>query len=131
MIDQASFEEISLALDNGTKMTFRGRQFAGESWFDEERNVLTHQNLYVTDTNEQVFSIVTGEGNMRSRRAYRVFFPQDNVCVIHDGRSEITLSFDMLKLAVRSLTGLEDGLTLDMIEETLKAARCGTGTFGL
>jgi hypothetical protein len=132
MIDQASFEEISLALDNGALMTFRGRQFAGGSWFDEEHSELTHQNLYVTDTNEQVFSIVTvtGGSSRRSRRAYRVSFPQDDFCVIHDGRNEMTLSFDMLKLAVRSLTGLDNGLTLEMIEETLSAARCENGTFG-
>jgi hypothetical protein len=36
----------------------------------------------------------------------------------------------MLKLAVRSLTGLDNGLTLEMIEETLSAARCENGTFG-
>ena len=125
MTNQVPFEEISLTLDNGISMTFRGRQFAGGSWFDEENNVLTRQNLYVTDSNEHVYSIVTGSGKQRSRRAYRVVL-QGETCVIHDGRNEMTLGYDMLMLAVRSLTGLDQDATptLEMIEETLKAANC-------
>jgi len=121
----APLEEISLTLDNGINMSFRGRQFAGGSWFDEESNVLTRQNLYVTDTNEHVYSIVTGSGKQRSRRAYRVTL-QGDTCVINDGRSEMTIGYDMLMLAVRSLTGLDQDATptLEMIEETLKAANC-------
>lgn len=125
MTNQVPFEDISLTLDNGISMTFRGRQFAGGSWFDEENNVLTRQNLYVTDSNEHVYSIVTGSGKQRSRRAYRVVL-QGETCTIHDGRNEMTLGYDMLMLAVRSLTGLDQDATptLEMIEETLKAANC-------
>jgi len=125
MSHQAPFEEISLSLDNGINMTFRGRQFAGGSWFDEENNTLTRQNLYVTDNNEQVYSIVTGSGKQRSRRAYRVMV-QGDICTFNDGRNEMTLSIDMLMLAVRSLTGLDQDAapTMDMIEQTLKAANC-------
>ena len=125
MTNQASFEEISLPLDNGANMTFRGRQFAGGSWFDEENNMLTRQNLYVMNSNEHVYSIVTGSGKQRNRRAYRVVL-QGDACVIHDGRNEMTIAFDMLILAVRSLTGLgpDAGPSMDVIEETLKAANC-------
>jgi hypothetical protein len=129
MIDQDPFEEISLALDNGAMMTFRGRLFSNKSWFDDEHSVLTYLKLYVTDMNEEVFSIVAvpGGSDRRSRRAYRLSFPQDDVCVIHDGRNEMTLPFDLLQLAVRSLTGLDNILTPEMIEETLSAARCENG----
>ncbi len=122
---QAPLEDISLTLDNGISMSFRGRQFAGGSWFDEESNVLTRQNLYVTDNNEHVYSIVTGSGKQRSRRAYRVTL-QGDTCIINDGRNEMTIGYDMLMLAVRSLTGLDQDATptLEMIEETLKAANC-------
>ena len=122
---QAPLEDISLTLDNGISMSFRGRQFAGGSWFDEESNVLTRQNLYVTDTKEHVYSIVTGSGKQRSRRAYRVTL-QGDTCIINDGRNEMTIGYDMLMLAVRSLTGLDQDATptLEMIEETLNAANC-------
>ena len=38
----------------------------------------------------------------------------------------MTLNLEMLMLAVRSLAGMEraDALTLDMVEETLRAANC-------
>ena len=125
MTSPASFEEISLPLDNDTRMTFLGRQYAGGSWFDEESNTLTRQNLYVMDSGEHVFSIITGSGQQRSRRAYRVVLDGDT-CVIHDGRNEITIGYDMLILAVRSLTGLDQDAApgMDMIEEILKAANC-------
>lgn len=122
---QAYLEEVSLALDNGAEMRFQGRQFAGGSWFDEENQVLTRQNLYVTEKNEHIYSIVSGAGAKRSRRAYKVTM-QGDTCTMFDGHNEMTMSFDMLMLAVRALAGLdkEAAPTLEMIEETLKAANC-------
>ncbi len=122
---QAYLEDISLTLDNGAEMRFQGRQFAGGSWFDEENQVLTRQNLYVTEDKEHVYSIVSGSGPRRSRRAYKVTLEGD-ACTMNDGRTEMTMDLDMLMLAVRALTGLdkESAPTLAMIEETLKAANC-------
>ena len=47
-----------------------------------------------------------------------------DVCVIHNGVTEMALQFDMLMLAVRGLCGLDSGATpsLSMVEEMLKAA---------
>lgn len=115
-------EAIRLQLDNGTTMNFNGRQFAGGSWFDEEDGVLTRQSLYVTSENEHVYSIITGKGNQRSRRAYRVSLDGET-CTINNGRQEMTIELDMLMLAVRALAGLEgDAASVDAVEETLRAA---------
>ena len=106
-------------------MNFSGRPFAGGSWYDEETGTLTRQKLYIEESGEHVYSIVTGQGQERSRRAYRVSLSGES-CTINDGRMKMTLNLEMLMLAVRSLAGMEraDALTLDMVEETLRAANC-------
>ncbi len=116
---------VSLNLDNGAEMNFSGRPFAGGSWYDEETGTLTRQKLYIEESGEHVYSIVTGQGQERSRRAYRVSLSGES-CTINDGRMKMTLNLEMLMLAVRSLAGMEraDALTLDMVEETLRAANC-------
>ena len=116
---------VVLHLDNGTDMRFSGRPFAGGSWFDEETGELTRQKLYATESGEHVYSIVTGQGQSRSRRAYRVAL-HGEACTISDGCTEMTLDLEMLMLAVRALSGLEkdDAPTLDIVEETLRAANC-------
>ena len=120
-----TMENVALTLDNGAVLDFRGRLFSEASWFDEDSGVLTHQKLYVTEGNEQVYSVASGAGRTRSRRAYRVSL-HGEACTINDGRTEMTLDLDMLMLAVRALSGLEkdDAPTLDMVEETLRAANC-------
>ena len=135
MTDDAltSRANVVLHLDNGAEMQFSGRPFAGGSWFDDETGELTRQKLYTTESGEHVYSIVTGKvysvasgaGRTRSRRAYRVSL-HGEACTINDGRTEMTLDLEMLMLAVRALSGLEkdDAPTLDMVEETLRAANC-------
>lgn len=124
MASQA-LENITLHLDNGADLSFSGKQFAGGSWYDEETGVLTRQNLYVTDKSEHVYSIISGQGVARSRRAYRVTLEGEQ-CVMDDGRNSMTMDLEMLMLAVRALTGLdkESTPTLEMVEETLRAANC-------
>ena len=61
---------------------------------------------------------------MRSRRAYRVALHGD-ACTISDGSTRMTLDLETLMFAVRALAGLDqDDATLDMVEETLRAANC-------
>lgn len=117
-------EAVTLQLDNGATMTFAGRQFAGGSWYDEEQAILTKQNLYVTSENEHVYSIVSGKGHSRSRRAYRVGLEDGNVCTINDGHQSMTMDVEMLMLAVSSLVGLdkEDAPTMEAVEDLLRAA---------
>ena len=120
MTDDAltSRANVVLHLDNGAEMQFSGRPFAGGSWFDDETGELTRQKLYTTESGEHVYSIVTGKGQQRSRRAYRVSL-HGEACTINDGRTEMTLDLEMLMLAVRALSGLEkdDAPTLDTVED--------------
>ncbi len=118
-----TMEHICLKHDNGADLNFHGRLFAESSWFDEETSVLTRQKLYVTDHHEQVYYIVRGNGQDRTRHAYRLNVMGDR-CIIHNGSTEIILQFDMLMLAVRQLCGLDANATpsLCMVEEMLKAA---------
>lgn len=120
-----ALENVTLQLDNGVSFSFSGRQFAGGSWYDEENGVLTRQSLYATSENEHVYVITSGTGQSRSRRAYRISL-QGERCVIHDGRTEMTIDLEMLLLAVRALTGLDKDETplLEIVEETLRAANC-------
>ena len=124
---QGALESMALRLDNGAEIAFSGRQFAGGSWYDEETGVLTRQNLYITESNEHIYSIVTGTGHQRNRRAYRGAL-HGETCTISDGKTEITLELEMLMLAVRALTGLdregEAAPMLELVEETLRAANC-------
>ena len=90
MTDDAltSRANVVLHLDNGAEMQFSGRPFAGGSWFDDETGELTRQKLYTTESGEHVYSIVTGKGQQRSRRAYRVSL-HGEACTINDGRTEM------------------------------------------
>lgn len=118
-----ALENVCLKHDNGADIVFNGRLFAESSWYDEESDTLTRHKLYVTEQHDQVYYIVSGAGQNRSRRAYRVSVMGDR-CVIHNGASEMVLQFDMLMLAVRGLCGLDADATptLSMVEEMLKAA---------
>ncbi len=118
-----NMENICLKHDNGEDIRFQGRLFSECSHFDEESGTLTRQQLYLTENGEQIYYIVRATARDRSRHAYRLTMDGDN-CVINNGRSEITLQFDMLMLAVRALCGLDNEATpsLEMVEEILKAA---------
>jgi len=116
-------EDIKLHHDNGPDIYFRGRLFAECSWYDDEGASLTRQKLYVTDTNEHIYYMVSHVGEERLRRAYRLSVLGDR-CVIHNGNTEMVLQFDMLMLAVRSLCGMNEDAApaIDIVEQTLKAA---------
>lgn len=120
---QKPMDDICLKHDNGADLRFRGRLFSECSWFDEESGTLTRQQLYMTDTREQVYYIVRSRGQERTRHAYRLSV-HGETCVIHNGCAEMVLQLDMLMLAVRGLCGLDESSapTLGMVEELLKAA---------
>ena len=87
--------------------------------------MLTHQKLYITDKREQVYSVVSGAGANRSRRAYCIAVRGD-LCAIFDGRFEMLLPLAMLIQSVRALCGIGEGAipSLELVEETLRAANC-------
>ena len=123
--NMSRMEKVSLRLDSGEQLNFNGRLFSESSWYDEDEASITTQKLYVTDTHEQVYFVVSGSENKRERRAYRIATHGDS-CTVNNGSTEMTMPFDMLMLAVRSLCRLDDDATpsLETVEETLRAANC-------
>ena len=121
--DTTTMEDICLAQDSGSDVRFRGRLFSECSWLEEEGGVLTRQKLYTTEEGGRFCDIGRSDGKEHTRHAYRLNV-QENMCVIHNGNTEMRIQFDMLMLAVRSLCGLADGATpsLEQVEEMLKAA---------
>lgn len=122
-VPNKTMEDICLKNDNGEALSFQGRLFSECSHFDEESGCLTRQQLYITDSGEQVYYVIRSSNQEKSRHAYKLSVQGDS-CVINNGHTEIALKFDMLMLAVRSLCGLNaDALPpLAMVEEMLKAA---------
>ncbi|MDE5831891.1 MAG: hypothetical protein K2H64_02720 [Desulfovibrio sp.] len=118
-----TMEDISLKHDNGDALRFKGRLFSECSHFDEESGSLTRQQLYVTDTGEKVYYIVRGAGKERSRSVYKLSVDGD-LCVIDNGKDALTMNFDMLMLAVKSLCNLASDARppIEAVEDMLKAA---------
>ena len=116
-------EKITLHLENGAGLIFYGRLFSEAVWYDEYSGVLTHQKLYVTDQNEQVYVIQKGSGERSVCRAYRVSVHGER-CVIYNGRYSMEIPLDLLLLAMRTLCGTEDVMALEQAEEILRAANC-------
>jgi ribosomal protein S9 len=118
-------EKLTLQSDTGADITFRGRLFSESSYFDEETGMMTRQRLYVTDQNQQVYSIVTSDGRRKERRVY-LLKAEEGVCRINNGLYDVTVPVELLMLAVRGLCGLtESEQSTDFfaaLEESLKAA---------
>lgn len=117
-----TMEQISLNLEDGATLSFRGRLFSEAVWNDEDSGTFTHQKLYITDRNEQVYVIRKG-GARQLCRAYRVSLNGER-CIIYNGRSTMELPLDLLLLAGRTLCGVEDDSMLEQAEEMLRAASC-------
>lgn len=117
-----TMEQITLNLEEGATLSFRGRLFSEAVWNDEESGTFTHQKLYVTDRNEQVYVIRKG-GARKLCRAYRVTLNGER-CIIYNGRSVMELPLDLLLLAGRTLCGVEDDAMLEQAEEVLRSASC-------
>ena len=80
---------------------------------------------YMPAKRDQVYYIIRSRGATSvTRHAYRLRSGGD-LSVINNGRSEMTLNFDMLMFAVRGLCGLSEDTavpSLEMVEEMLRAA---------
>lgn len=116
-------EEICLKKDNGEPLCFQGRLFSECSHFDEDNNCLTRQQLYITNTGEQIYYLIRQEGKERNRTIYRLKVDGKN-CIINNGKLEIELQLDQLLLAVKGLCGITaDAMpTREEMEEILRAA---------
>jgi hypothetical protein len=121
---QDPMEEHVLYTDAGAEVRFRGRLFSESSYFDEDEGSLTRLKLYMTEDNRQVYSVVSGPSDAKSRRVY-VLRVEDDVCHINNGVQDVTLHTDMLLTAVFGLCGINPAQAESLkaaLEETLKAA---------
>ena len=114
---QKNFDTITLKQDNGRDITFNGRLFSEATTFDEDTNALTTQRLYVTDDNDQIYSVIQAIGDKKTSRVIR-FSVQDNMCIVKKGEQETALPLLMLTNVVRDLCNLDqEEIQVDAEEE--------------
>jgi hypothetical protein len=106
------FEQITLSNDNGAECTFNGRLFSESSYYDEDSMTLTRLRLYISDRNEQVYSIISGSGQEKTRRFY-VVAQEGDLYRISNGAHTLRLPLDILFASVFGLCGI----TPDRAEE--------------
>ena len=100
------FEHITLNSDNGVDLQFNGRLFSESSYYDEDSATLTRLRLYLTDKNEQVYSIVSGTGREKTRRHY-VVAQEGDLYRISNGVQTLRLPLDILFASVFGLCGID------------------------
>lgn len=100
------FEQISLSSDNGAELRFSGRLFSESSYYDEDSATLTSLRLYISDQNEQVYSIVSGTGQEKTRRHY-VVAQEGDMYRISNGAHTLRLPLDLLFASVFGLCGID------------------------
>ena len=110
--------EICLKVDGSEDFVFKGRIFSECSWYDEEFGIQTRQKLYVTDTSDQIYYIVRS-GAEKSRKSYRLSC-DNGIYTIWNGSFQISLTPEMLKIALRSLCGCKEEVE-PAVEEMLGA----------
>ena len=88
-------EKIFLRSDNGAELYFCGQLYSESSYYDEETATLTRLRLFITDTGEQVYSIVSGSGTQKHRRHYLVS-AMGQRCRVSDGVQTLVLPVEML-----------------------------------
>lgn len=117
--DPGSFEEITLVNDAGASIVFQGRVQAENSFYDGETGTLTVQRLYVTSDGHQAYSVVSGAGASKERRAY-IIKREGQLCRINNGLFDVTINAADLLTAVKGLCGLqEDARQSDFLGEAL------------
>jgi hypothetical protein len=99
-------EKFFLRSDNGTELYFCGQLYSESSYYDEETATLTRLRLFMTDTGDQIYSIVSGSGTQKSRRHYFVSAIGKH-CRVSDGVQSLVLPVDMLFAAVFGLCGID------------------------
>jgi hypothetical protein len=100
------FEQISLPNDNGVEFSFNGRLFSESSYYDDDSGTLTRLRLYISDQNEQVYSIISGAGQEKNRRYY-VVAQDGDLYKISNGAHTLSLPLDLLFASVFGLCGID------------------------
>lgn len=99
-------EKIFLRSDNGAELYFRGQLYSESSYYDEETATITRLRLFITDSGEQVYSIVSGSGSEKTRRHYTVAQDGD-LYRISNGLQTLSLPPETLFASVFGLCGID------------------------
>ena len=116
------FEPITLSNDNGVDLQFKGRLYSESSYYDEDSGTLTRLRLYLSEKNEQVYSIVSGTGAEKTRRHY-VVAQDGDMYRISNGTQTLRLPLDILFASVFGLCGIDPNRAEELkpdFEETLR-----------
>ncbi len=104
---EKNMEKIVLENDTGSSISFTGQIFAEHSFYDEDSGVLMQQKLYVTDSGDQAYAVVSSDGKTKEKRAYLIK-RQGHLCKINNGLFDVTVNAQDLLAVVRGLCGLTD-----------------------
>ncbi|WP_290921547.1 hypothetical protein [Halodesulfovibrio sp.] len=111
--------------DIGADLEFTGVLCSENSYHDHEAGTITKQRLYLTDTKEQVYSVVVSDGVNKDQRVYKMRVEKDQ-CRIDNGLFDVALDIQLLASVVRDLCGLDSASHADdffsTMVETLQAA---------
>ncbi|WP_066855452.1 hypothetical protein [Halodesulfovibrio spirochaetisodalis] len=91
--------------DVGADMEFTGVLCSENMYHDQEAGTVTKQRLYLTDTREQVYSVVVSDGVNKDQRVYKMRVENDQ-CRIDNGLFDVSLDLHLLATVVRGLCGL-------------------------
>ena len=100
-------EKVTLENDHGADIVFRGYQYAQTSFYEGTSGVLTKQELYATEDGHEAFSIVSSDGNFKSKRAYLIR-REEEFCRIFNGDKELIVPLDWLILFAQVLWKLDE-----------------------
>lgn len=118
------WESVVLHSDNGRSLHFEGRLFSESSFYDNATKTLTRLRLFAMEDGAQVYSVVSSQGNQKSRRHY-ILRPHLDVCEISDGAQTLTVPIEMLFASVFGLCGIDPSLAETLrtsFDDTLFAA---------
>lgn len=97
---------ITLKNDIGPDITFTGSLYAETSFFEDDSETLTRQNLYRTTDGPHAISITSMDEQKRFRRAYLVDRTDDS-CTLINGDTEIPMPIELLMTLTRALCSID------------------------
>jgi hypothetical protein len=101
---------VRLWSDRGGEIVFNGYPYAKTSFYDDRSGLLTRQELYALEDGRQAFSIVSIDGESKSRRAY-VVEREGEICHIDDGKEKISMPLDSIMDFARMLLEIDASRT--------------------
>lgn len=116
--DSNGMRMFMLPNDVGADIKFTGVLCSENMYHDHEAGTVTKQRLYLTDTNEQVYSVVISDGVNKDQRVYKMRIEKDQ-CRIDNGLFDVALDLTLLSSVVRGLCGLDGSVQADEFFSTM------------